>query len=152
MAIKRRVFGKLVRFFSTFLVVFGGLLRCSKLPPFHSRNVGAHAKKTTDTLTMTSSKRHIVLQTDYTTGLTRLDQHCNRTRTIMSDKKEKRKSPRFAFLKISANAHLAHPAFPSHKAYTQKREEPNFFQRCKQENSKIIIILKNITRIMKSAL
>ncbi len=37
-----------------------------------------------------------------------------------------RKSPRCAFLKISANAHLAHPAFPSHKADTQKREEPNF--------------------------
>lgn len=117
-----------------------------------AKTLGHMQKKTTDTLTMTSNKRHIVLQTDCTTGLTRFDQPCNRTRTMMTNKKEKRKSPRFTFLKISANAHLAHPAFPSHKAYTQKREEPNFFQRCKQENSKIIIILKNITRIMKSAL
>ena len=77
-------------------------------------------KKTTDTLTMTSNKRHIVLQTDCTTGLTRFDQPCNRTRTMMTNKKEKRKSPRFTFLKISANAHLAHPAFPTHIATTTK--------------------------------
>lgn len=87
---------------------------------FHIQTVGAHAKKTTDTLTMTSNKRHIVLQTDFTTGLTRLDQHCNWTTTETTDKEEKRKSPRFAFLKISANAHLAHPAFPTHIANTTK--------------------------------
>src|SRR5690625_7118461 len=69
---------------------------------------------------MTSNKRHIVLQTDFTTGLTRLDQHCNWTTTETTDKEEKRKSPRFAFLKISANAHLAHPAFPTHIANTTK--------------------------------
>jgi hypothetical protein len=42
------------------------------------------------------------------TGLTRLDQQCNRTKTQTTEKKEKRKSPRFAFLKISAGTHLAH--------------------------------------------
>ncbi len=63
-------------------------------------------KKTTATLTMTSNKRHIVTQTDFTTGLTRLDRQCNRTDT--ADKEEKRKSPRFAFLKISGNVHCTH--------------------------------------------
>ena len=63
-------------------------------------------KKTTDTLTMTSNDRHIKTQTDFTTGLTRLDQQCNRTRT--TNKYEKRKSPRFAFLKNSASAHCTH--------------------------------------------
>lgn len=95
-------------------------LRQPTTGPASAPNVGAHAKKTTDTLTMTSNKRHIVLQTDFTTGLTRLDQHCNWTTTETTDKEEKRKSPRFAFLKISANAHLAHPAFPTHIANTTK--------------------------------
>lgn len=63
-------------------------------------------KKTTDTLTMTSNDRHTVTQTDFMDGLIRLDQQCNRTRT--TDREEKRKSPRFAFLKISANAHYTH--------------------------------------------
>lgn len=62
-------------------------------------------KKTTDTLTMTSYDRHMMTQTDFTTGLTGLDRQCNRTKT--TDKEEKRKSPRFAFLKISANVHMA---------------------------------------------
>jgi hypothetical protein len=55
---------------------------------------------------MTSNKIHIVTQTDFTTGLTRLDQQCDWTDT--TDKEEKRKSPRFAFLKISAYAHCTH--------------------------------------------
>ncbi|MDZ7774946.1 MAG: hypothetical protein U5L09_04680 [Bacteroidales bacterium] len=73
--------------------------------------LGHILKKTTDTLTMTSNDRHIKILTDFTTGLTRLDQQCNRTKTI--DNEEKRKSPRFAFLKISANAHCTHPANPA---------------------------------------
>src|SRR5690554_3032594 len=66
--------------------------------------LGHMLKKTPDTLTMTSTYRHIISQTDFTTGLTRLDQQCNRTRTKTVDKNGKRKSPRFAFLKISASA------------------------------------------------
>ena len=68
-------------------------------------------KKKTDTLTMTSNDRHIVTQTDFITGLTRHEKQCNRTKT--TEKKEKIKSPRFAFLKISANAHCTHPANPA---------------------------------------
>lgn len=71
-------------------------------------------EKTTDTLTMTNNDRHIKTVTDYTTGLTRLDHQCNRTKTKATDKEEKIKSPRFAFLKISANAHFAH--LQSHKS------------------------------------
>ena len=63
-------------------------------------------KMTTDILTMTSNDRHIVTQTDCKDELTGLDQQYNRTKTI--DKEEKRKSPHFAFLKISTTAHLAH--------------------------------------------
>jgi len=40
--------------------------------------------------------------------LTGLDQQCNRTKTEATDKEEKRKSHRFAFLKISANSHCTH--------------------------------------------
>jgi hypothetical protein len=65
-------------------------------------------KKTTDTLTMTSNDRHIVAQADFHIGLTRFDRQCNRTKKLATDKKEKRKSPRFAFLKISASAHCTH--------------------------------------------
>src|SRR5690554_12273 len=70
--------------------------------------LGHMLKKTPDTLTMTSTYRHIISQTDFTTGLTRLDQQCNRTRTKTVDKNGKRKSSRFAFLKISASAHCTH--------------------------------------------
>src|SRR5690554_4726123 len=80
--------------------------------PFGTRTIakplGHMLKKTPDTLTMTSTYRHIISQTDFTTGLTRLDQQCNRTRTKTVDKNGKRKSPRFAFLKISASAHCTH--------------------------------------------
>jgi hypothetical protein len=48
-------------------------------------------KKTTDTLTMTCSDKHITSQTDLTT-----------------ENKEDLKSPSFAFLKISASAHCTH--------------------------------------------
>jgi len=47
-------------------------------------------KKTTDTLTMTSNDRQIIKQTDFTTGLTRLDQQCNRTRTTDQEEKVKK--------------------------------------------------------------
>ena len=57
---------------------------------------------------MTSNYRHIVTQTDFTTVLTRLDRQCGHTGTHTADKEEKRKSHRFAFLKISTNTHLAH--------------------------------------------
>jgi hypothetical protein len=61
---------------------------------------------------MTSNDRHTLVQTDLTTGLTQFDQQCNRTKTEVTDKREKIKSPRFAFLKISASAHCTHPANP----------------------------------------
>lgn len=86
-------------------------------------------KKTTDTLTMTSNDRHIITQTDLTTGLIRYERQCNLTRTQSADQKENRKKPRFEFLKISASAHLAHPAFPLHKAATQKAGRPKSSQR-----------------------
>ena len=73
-------------------------------------------KKTTDTLKMTSNKIHIATQTDFTTGLTRLDQQCYRTKTI---DKEKRKSPRYAFLKISATAHCTHLQIRTSQPATQ---------------------------------
>jgi hypothetical protein len=79
--------------------------------------VGAHAKKTTDTLTMTRNYRHIETLTDFTTGLTRHDQLCNRTKAI--DKEEKRKGPRFAFLKISTSAHCTHLQSRTSRPVTQ---------------------------------
>jgi hypothetical protein len=57
---------------------------------------------------MMSNERHIVVQTDFTTGLTRLDQQYNWIRRRTTDKEEKKKGPRFAFLKISASAHCTH--------------------------------------------
>ena len=78
-------------------------------------------KKTTDTLTMTSNNRHIRIKTDLTTGLTRLDQYCNRTKTI--DKEEKSKGPRFAFLKISASAHCTHLQSRTSQPETQALRE-----------------------------
>jgi hypothetical protein len=65
-----------------------------------------HAKKTTNTLTMTNYDRLIMAQTVFTIGLRRFASQCNRTKT--TDKEENIKSPRFAFLKISANVNLAH--------------------------------------------
>ena len=47
-------------------------------------------------------------QTEFMTGLTRLDQQCNRTNKKTTDKQEKIEAPRFTFLKISANAHCTH--------------------------------------------
>jgi hypothetical protein len=76
--------------------------------------VGAHANNITETLTMTSNEIQIELQTDYQIGLTRTDQQCNWTRTRTTGKEEKRKSPRFAFLKISAIAHCTHLQFCRH--------------------------------------
>ena len=66
-------------------------------------------KKTIDTLTMTSNNRHIITQTYFMDRLTQLDLQCNWTRTTdKEEEEEERKSPRFAFLKISAKTHLAH--------------------------------------------
>ena len=62
---------------------------------------------------MTSNDIHILTQTDFLNGLTRLDHQCNRSRTQVSDKEEKSKSPRFTFLKFSANTHCTHPANPA---------------------------------------
>ena len=55
---------------------------------------------------MRSNNRHIGKQNDLKTILTRLDKQCNRTMKETIDKEEK--SPRFAFLKISANTHCTH--------------------------------------------
>jgi hypothetical protein len=55
----------------------------------HIRDLGHMQKKTSNTLTMTSNDRHIMTQDDFTTGLTRLDQQCNRTRTQTANKKKK---------------------------------------------------------------
>jgi len=68
-------------------------------------------KKTTDTLTMKIDDRHTIKQTDFTVELTPLDQQCNWTKT--GDQKDKRKGPRFAFLKISAHTHCTHPVNPT---------------------------------------
>jgi hypothetical protein len=78
-------------------------------------------KKTTDTLTMKSNDRHIMTQTDFHTGLTRLDRQCNRTKT--TNKEEKRKSPRFAFLKISATAHCTHLQSRTYHPATQSLQK-----------------------------
>ncbi len=69
-------------------------------------NVGAHAKKTMDTLKMANNKLHIVTKTDFSTGLTRLHQQCNWIMTRTTDKEEKIKSPSFAYLNNSGKAHL----------------------------------------------
>ena len=47
-------------------------------------------KKTSDTMTMTRNDKHIIINTDLTTGLTQLDQQCNRTKT--NNREEKIKS------------------------------------------------------------
>jgi hypothetical protein len=61
--------------------------------PAFSWTLGHMLKKTTDTLTITSYDRNITTQTDLTNGLTRLDQQCNRTRTMTTNKKKKEKAP-----------------------------------------------------------
>ena len=57
---------------------------------------------------MTINDRHIVAQTDFMDGRHGLNQQCKWTKIEMTDKKDKGKSPRFAFLKISASAHCTH--------------------------------------------
>lgn len=47
-------------------------------------------------------------QIDSTTGLNPPDRQSKRTTMLTVDKKRKMRKPRFAFLKISASAHLAH--------------------------------------------
>ena len=94
--------------FRTFTKNSNGLISwSSEIPAYaYCHPLGHMQKKTTDTLKMRSNKIHIVTQTDFNTGLTRLDQQCNQTR--MTEREEKGKSPRFAFLKISAYAHCTH--------------------------------------------
>jgi len=55
---------------------------------------------------MTNKERQIEVQTDFHIGLTRLDLEYKATRATVIE--TERKIPRFAFLKISTNAHLAH--------------------------------------------
>jgi len=76
---------------------------------------------------MTSNDRHITRLTEFTTGLTRHVQQCNRTRTQTIDKEEI-KHPRSAFLKISTNAHLAHLQSPSSQPATQALQKSQIFR------------------------
>ncbi len=57
---------------------------------------------------MTNEYRNILTQNEFNNGLARLDKKFKWLSIRTTEKEEKRKSPRFAFLKISANAHLAH--------------------------------------------
>lgn len=82
-------------------------------------------KKTTDTLTMTSNNRHITTQTDFTIGLNRFNQQCNRTRTKTIDKEEKRKSPRLAFFE-NFWQHTLHRFAKPHKLF----HNPSFAKEC----------------------
>lgn len=75
-------------------------------------------KKKADILTMTNYDRHITTQTDNISGLTRHERQCNQTRT--TDREENIESPRFEFLKISANALCTHPATPTVPALQTK--------------------------------
>lgn len=75
----------------------------------HTHSCWGHMlNKILDTYIMTSNNRHIAAQIDFTTGFTRLDQQCSRTRAQKTDKEEEIKISRFAVLKISADTHLAH--------------------------------------------
>ena len=88
-------------------------------------------KKTTYTLTMTSSERQIEIQTDFHIGLKRLDRQFNMTRTTHTE--EKRKSPRFAFLKISASAHCTHLQSRTSRPETQALQKSAIFPARKKE-------------------
>ena len=99
--------------------------------------LGHMLKKTTDTLKMTSNDRHIVTRTDFMTGLTRLDQQCNRTKTQTTEKKEKKKKPplrifenfcRHTFGTFAGRAFLAveKDTAKSRTAYGKPAKEPNF--------------------------
>lgn len=87
-------------------------------------------KKTTDTLKMTSNDRHIVTRTDFMTGLTRLDQQCNRTKTQTTEKKEKKKKPP---LRIFENfcQHTLHTFAKPHKP----THSPSFAKECNFANT-----------------
>lgn len=66
-----------------------------------------------------------VNRTDLCAGQARLDRQYNRTKTMTKDKKEK--SHRFAFLKISANTHLAHSQSHTSQLASQSfAKESNF--------------------------
>ena len=83
-------------------------------------------KKTTDTLTMTSNDKNTLTQTDFHVGLIRLDRQYNETKTTNTEKE--RKSPRLAFLKISATAHLAHLQSSTSQPTTQALQKSQIFQ------------------------
>src|SRR5690606_17584024 len=92
-----------------------------------SQQSGPTLATTTDILTIASNNRHITTQTDLTTGPTQLDQQCNRKMKHGTDKEERIKIPRFAFLKISVNAHLAHLQSRSSQSATQILQESQIF-------------------------
>ena len=70
--------------------------------------LGHMQNKITDTFIMKSNNKQIVTNNDFKTELTRLERKSNGTKRWTTEK-EKIKSPRFAFLKISASAHCTHP-------------------------------------------
>jgi hypothetical protein len=88
---------------------------------------------------MKSNNRHIEIFTYYTTGLTRLYQQCNRTKTQTTEKKEKIKSPCFAFLIPkafgTANTHLQVLLFWLWEKYSQM--PLGLRQACKRAKSSI---------------
>lgn len=64
---------------------------------------------------MISNDRHNMTRTNFTTGLTGLDEQCNRTITQTTTSRERIKSHRFALLKApaplacgSVSVHMAH--------------------------------------------
>jgi len=105
-----------------------------------AETLGHMLKKTTDTLTMTSNYIHNRTRTDLMTEPTRLDRQCNRTRKQMTNKEEKIKSPRFAFLKISASAHLAHLQSRTNQPVTQALQKSQILLMLQKQRS--IFLLK----------
>lgn len=70
---------------------------------------------------MTSNKRQIEVKADFYTRLTRLDEHHYWTKP--TDKEEKIKSPRLAFLKISDNALFANLQSNTNQHETQASQK-----------------------------
>ncbi len=92
-----------------------------------------------DKMTMMSNDRHIAIQTDLTSGLTELDQQCNRNKSGTTDFTGKREGSCLAFLKISASAHLAHLQSRTGRPSTQLCKRAKFCQltkTIKNENTK----------------
>lgn len=92
-------------------------------------------KKTTDTLTMTTDDRNFMTQTEFNNGLNRLNQKFKWLRTLSTEKETERKIPRFAFLKISANTHLAHLQSRTSRLTTQSLQKSQISPTLKQHYS-----------------